>query len=151
MDSITTGNGRVTGLAHVGIYTHDMEASIQFYKDSLGFSWMYEKQIPLAEGTIRLVLMQNGTCAIELIQPVPPGLRRTNQRVPFRILHWRWRGLKYWWKSSKNKVWYLKATRCARHPVIMRGQKSSFLMGPAVSASNSLNMFNDCRSGRAGI
>lgn len=63
--------GKVTGIAHVGIYTPNVEESIRFYVEDLGFVFKYDKKIVTPEGTIQLVLLENGSCVIELIQPVP--------------------------------------------------------------------------------
>ena len=54
-------NGIVTGLAHIGIYVRDMDASVDFYK-RLGFSLDRE-----VEGNVRLAFLSAGTCLLELV------------------------------------------------------------------------------------
>ncbi|MGI6705534.1 MAG: VOC family protein [Clostridia bacterium] len=61
--------GELTGLAHIGIYTADIEKSIHFYRDVLGFELFYTKEITTPSGTIQLAFVRTGSCIVELIQP----------------------------------------------------------------------------------
>ena len=54
-------SGIVTGLAHIGIYVRDVDASIAFYQ-KLGFTLDREVQ-----GNVRLAFLSAGTCLLELI------------------------------------------------------------------------------------
>ena len=54
-------NGIVTGLAHIGIYVRDMDASIAFYQ-KLGFT--LEREV---NGNVRLAFLNTGTCLLELV------------------------------------------------------------------------------------
>lgn len=57
--------GKVTGLAHIGVYVKDLEASKKFYMDYLGFKLDAENDL----GRVKLGFVSNGSCLIELIQP----------------------------------------------------------------------------------
>ena len=54
--------GKITGLAHIGIFVRDMDKSIDFYK-RLGFTPDAEEK-----PSIRLAFMSAGTCLIELVE-----------------------------------------------------------------------------------
>ena len=54
----------LTGLAHIGVFTQDLETSIAFYK-KLGF----KEDARSMAGTTKLGFVSLGTCLIELIQP----------------------------------------------------------------------------------
>lgn len=54
--------GRITGLAHVGIFVKDYEKSVDFYQ-RLGFVLDKEEKT-----TIRLAFMSAGSCLIELVE-----------------------------------------------------------------------------------
>jgi len=54
--------GKITGLAHIGIFVKDMDVSIDYYK-RLGFTLDNE-----AKTTIRLAFLSAGTCLIELVE-----------------------------------------------------------------------------------
>jgi lactoylglutathione lyase len=54
--------GIITGLAHIGIFVKDMDASIDFYK-RLGFVLDTEEN-----AGVRLAFLSAGTCLIELIE-----------------------------------------------------------------------------------
>ena len=53
----------IKGLAHIGIYVKDMEASLRFYRDQLGFEVTDE-----ARPGAYLVFCNKGTCLMELIE-----------------------------------------------------------------------------------
>jgi len=54
--------GKITGLAHIGIFVKDMEKSIDYYK-RLGFTLDKEEK-----PSVRLAFLSAGTCLIELIE-----------------------------------------------------------------------------------
>ena len=60
--------GKITGLAHIGIFVKDIDVSIDFYK-RLGFTLDKE-----AEHGIRLAFLSAGDCLIELVEQkdLPP-------------------------------------------------------------------------------
>jgi len=67
--------GRMTGLAHIGIMVRDMDASIKFYADALGFEFTARQSM----GTTQLAFLNAGSCCIELVQtadytPRPAGV-----------------------------------------------------------------------------
>jgi lactoylglutathione lyase len=63
-------NRDMKGLAHIGIYTDDIEKSMKFYTDILGFDWMDKRDVPVEGGTMQLGFVSAGNLVIELIQPV---------------------------------------------------------------------------------
>jgi len=54
--------GRVTGLAHIGVFVKDIDKSIDFYK-RLGFS-LDAEEAP----SIKLAFLSAGNCLIELVE-----------------------------------------------------------------------------------
>lgn len=60
--------GKVTGLAHIGVYVKDLEVSKKFYMENLGFKLDDENDL----GRVKLGFISNGNCLIELIQPAEP-------------------------------------------------------------------------------
>ena len=60
--------GKVTGLAHIGIFVKDIEKSMDYYK-RLGFTVDKEEQLH-----IRLAFISAGNCLIELVEQkdLPP-------------------------------------------------------------------------------
>lgn len=61
--------GMVKGLAHIGVFTQDMDKSISFYRDVLGFSLANTEKLAGEEGTTHLAFLAAGDCVLELIQP----------------------------------------------------------------------------------
>ena len=54
--------GKITGLAHIGVFVKDIDKSIDFYK-RLGFTLDKEEKT-----SIRLAFLSAGTCLIELVE-----------------------------------------------------------------------------------
>ena len=77
---VTEQQGRITGLAHIGIFTQDIDKSQAFYQDVLDFTLTNEEAM---ENGTRLAFLEAGTCIIELIQPGDPSsiADRPNGRV----------------------------------------------------------------------
>lgn len=58
-------DGKILGLAHVGLYVKDIERSLAFYKDILGFECYFRFVL---DGEVPIAFIKNGTCEIEIIQ-----------------------------------------------------------------------------------
>ena len=56
------GKGKITGLAHIGVFVKDMAKSVDFYK-GLGFNLDKEEEIG-----VKLAFLSAGTCLIELVE-----------------------------------------------------------------------------------
>ena len=69
-------NAKLTGLAHIGIFTADLDKSVEFYK-SLGFTVDADS----CPGP-KLVFMSLGTCLIELICPPDASALARNLPLP---------------------------------------------------------------------
>ncbi len=60
----------VMGLFHIGIYTKNIDGSITFYKDILGFSVQWRGVVDHPTGKVEAAVMRLGDCVIELVVPV---------------------------------------------------------------------------------
>ena len=58
----------VIGLAHIGIFVADIQKSIAFYTELLGFECHFQADVPDESGTIKAAFLKCGTCEIELVQ-----------------------------------------------------------------------------------
>jgi lactoylglutathione lyase len=58
----------VTGLAHIGVFVADMDQSITFYSDMLGFECYHQTEITKQEDVIKLAFLRCGTCELELVE-----------------------------------------------------------------------------------
>ena len=68
------------GLAHVQIQTRDIEKSIRFYQDNLHFVVVDRSEMARPNGTMRLALIKQGSCILELSQPPNPDSVVQNTR-----------------------------------------------------------------------
>ena len=56
--------GRITGLAHIGVYVSDIAKSKAFYVDDLGFEHAGDFRLPACS----IAFVKAGSCVLELIQ-----------------------------------------------------------------------------------
>jgi lactoylglutathione lyase len=56
----------INGLAHICIYTRDMEKSLVFYTDTLGFNLVHRTRLDAGFG---FAMVRQGSCIIELLEP----------------------------------------------------------------------------------
>ena len=69
---------QVKGLAHIGIRVRDMDVSVKFYTELLGFKVTGRQML----GTTELCFLENGSCPLELIHSATH-----DERVPGQIDH----------------------------------------------------------------
>ena len=59
-------NGKITGLAHIGLFVSDITRTREFYENVLGFKCIFSY---MADGGITPVAFEkNGSCVIEVVQ-----------------------------------------------------------------------------------
>jgi len=63
------------GLAHVGLYVNDIECSVKFYEEKLGFKLIHEAVNKIPEGDVLVKFIRNNSCVLELVQ-FPNGIKR---------------------------------------------------------------------------
>ena len=56
--------GEITGLAHIGVMVRDIEASLRFYVEALGFEVTDRADM----GEVKLAFLNIGSCLLELVQ-----------------------------------------------------------------------------------
>lgn len=67
---------QMQGLAHVGLFITDMERSVNFYTQVLGFTVIWENVNPSAEGDVQVTFLKNGTCVLEIVRFPHPEQRK---------------------------------------------------------------------------
>lgn len=60
--------GRITGLAHIGVFGRDIEKSVDFYTNVLGFECYHRNEIAENGGVTKVAFVRAGTCDLELVQ-----------------------------------------------------------------------------------
>ena len=70
------------GFAHVGIFSDDRDASIQFYKEVLGFEHLFsfEEEGPLMD--LEVAFLRSKDCLLEILCPVQN--KRLNERIKYQ-------------------------------------------------------------------
>jgi lactoylglutathione lyase len=60
--------GKMTGLAHIGLYISDIERTKKFYTEILGFEIMCETTLTNSDGVIKICFLSLGNLCIEAVQ-----------------------------------------------------------------------------------
>jgi len=69
--------GEIIGLAHIGIHTDNLQESIEFYTDVLGFT--LDHTADLHGGGVRLAFLNLGSCIVELINIADKNVAASRQ------------------------------------------------------------------------
>lgn len=68
-------NGKICGLAHIGLFVEDIERTKKFYHDVLEFNTLYECEIDDTDGKTQIAFLGNGSCIIEAVRFAHPTKR----------------------------------------------------------------------------
>ncbi len=67
---------QITGIAHVGVFTEDLEKSIAFYNDFLGFHTLFVTD-DRANSGLYIGVIEKNDLKIELLQSTDPAVKPT--------------------------------------------------------------------------
>lgn len=59
---------KMEGFAHVGLFVNDIQKSVAFYTETLGFKLIWESVNQCPEGDVLVKFVENGGSVIELVQ-----------------------------------------------------------------------------------
>ena len=115
--------GKITGLAHIGIKVRDMAASLKFYTEVLGF----EKTGEQIFGTSHLAFLNIGTCLLELIQGAQYEERAAGQvdHIAVEV-----KGIEALVETLKSKGVQFLSDEVSVAPGLLDGVKNIFFVGP---------------------
>jgi catechol 2,3-dioxygenase-like lactoylglutathione lyase family enzyme len=72
----------IKGLAHICIYTKNIDESVKFYTETLGFKLIHRTEL---QSGFKFAIVRQGTCIIELLEP--KDVARSTQRLTGVIDH----------------------------------------------------------------
>ncbi len=115
--------GKITGLAHIGIKVRDMAASLKFYTEVLGF----EKTGEQIFGTSHLAFLNIGTCILELIQGAQYEERTAGQvdHIAVEV-----KGIEALVEQLKAQGVHFLSDEVNVAPGLLDGVKNIFFIGP---------------------
>lgn len=67
---------KIEGLAHVGLFVPDAEATAAFYEKYLDFEEVWKVVNKFPDGNETVVFVRNGSLTVEIVQPVHPQQRQ---------------------------------------------------------------------------
>jgi len=114
-------------LHHWGVSVPDLEASIAWYRDMLGFH--EERRFDIPSANARAAIIRHGELAIELFEvkgasPLPPERRIPNQDLKFQ-------GIKHVALAVENRDQVLDLLGARGVDVIFRGIQGAFILDNA--------------------
>ena len=115
---------KLLGLAHIGIWVSDAEASKDFYLNTLRFDFKAESTLP--NGT-QLIFCDAGTCQIELICPPAPVARPEGVVSHIAI---ECKNIESWVEELKAKGVKFESDSVNVMDGLLGGAKNIFLNGP---------------------
>ena len=129
--------GNYIGLAHIGVYTKDVDASIAFY-EKLGFSLDARR-----EGPSRIAFVVLGGCTIELIQPGDPE-RVDKTPADGRVAHiaLEVRNIEDVVEALKAEGIVEKEAKVNTMPDFLDGVKNIFFRGPSEEYLELFDFYN---------
>jgi lactoylglutathione lyase len=74
------GHKRLVGLAHICIYTNDIDASIHFYRHFLHFQVDYQAKVNTYEGAYWYASISLGNLVLELVEIISPRIELQTMR-----------------------------------------------------------------------
>lgn len=115
--------GKIIGLAHIGIKVRDMAASLKFYTEVLGFEKTGEQMF----GTSHLAFLNAGTCILELIQGAQYEERTAGQvdHVAVEV-----KGIEALVEKLKAQGVQFLSDEVKVAPGLLDGVKNIFFVGP---------------------
>jgi catechol 2,3-dioxygenase-like lactoylglutathione lyase family enzyme len=125
-----SADARFKGLAHICIYTKDLQKSVHFYTENLAFRVEYQTLIKQPRGSTKYVSLRQGSCIIELLEPSNPD--RVKENLKGSIDHF---ALEV--TDLDKVVQDLKVkgvafdTEILDMPWLFKGVKGAFLHGPS--------------------
>lgn len=111
-------SGKIKGLAHIGVFVKDMETSVKFYRDILGFT--------VTDVHNNLTFCNIGTCLIELVE-----IKDYQPRTPGQVDH-----IAVEVENIEELVAELRAKgvelpeKIGEMPTLLGGVKNIFFVGP---------------------
>ena len=120
----------VLGLFHIGIYTKDIQKSIGFYSEILGFKTEWYGNVDHPTGKVEAAVMKHGDCIIELVRPVDLA-RVTNTAGPVQHLALKVVNLEETMKLLSSKGVCFSQEGLEVIPTFMNGIRHAFLYGPS--------------------
>jgi len=118
------------GLAHIAIFTDNIDKSVNFYTENLGFKKMYETYLVKDDGNLKYIVVELNNCAIELLETDENknalcGIKGTIAHIALEV-----RNIEGIVKDLKNKK--IEFTQEIRtFDTLFNGVYSAFIKGPS--------------------
>lgn len=120
----------IQALYHIGIYTKDIEKSLEFYLEILGFKKIWEGMVDHPTGMIYAAVICSGEITIELVRPVDLNMV-SDKHGPIQHLAFKVNNLKETMKELKLKGIRVFPENIESLPTFYKGIHHTFICGPS--------------------
>ncbi len=118
------------GLFHIAVYTKDVDESIDFYKNLLGFRVDWRSVVDHPTGKIDAAIISLNDCVIELVRPVDPTRVAKNAGPVQHIALWV-SDLSSMLKELASKRARFEFEGIEELPTLLDGVRHAFIYGPS--------------------
>ena len=120
----------VEGLFHIAVYTKNVDNSIDFYSNLLGFQVDWRGMVDHPSGKIDAAIISLGDCVIELVLPVDPS-RIANEAGPVQHIALKVSNLQSLLKDLASKGVRFEFDGIEELPTLLNGVRHAFIYGPS--------------------
>lgn len=120
----------VEGLFHIAVYTKNIDDSIDFYSNLLGFQVDWRGFVDHPTGKIDAAVISLGDCVIELVLPVDPS-RVANEAGPVQHIALKVSNLQPLLKDLASKGVRFEFDGIEELPSLLSGVRHAFIYGPS--------------------
>ena len=120
----------VEGLFHIAVYTKNVDNSIDFYSNLLGFQVDWRGMVDHPSGKIDAAVISLGDCVIELVLPVDPS-RIANEAGPVQHIALKVSNLQSLLKDLASKGVRFEFDGIEELPTLLNGVRHAFIYGPS--------------------
>lgn len=120
----------INGLYHVAVYTNDIEESLEFYKNILGFKDEWYGTVNHTTGLIKAAIIKLGSFSLELVSPADPG-RVSNNAGPIQHIAFQVKGIESVMRKLNEKCIVIAEDGCTELHAFNKAMKHCFIYGPS--------------------
>lgn len=118
------------GLHHIGVYTKDVDSSLKFYEEVLGFKREWRGMVTHPTGELDVAVIKQGSCIIELVRPADLN-RVSNTAGPVQHIALKVHNLEETMIEIKSKGIEFSFEGLEIIPTFWRGIRHAFVFGPS--------------------
>jgi lactoylglutathione lyase len=120
----------IDGLHHIGVYTKDIDVSIKFYEEILGFERVWRGIVDHPTGKLDVAVIKHENCIVELVRPADLN-RVAKDAGPVQHIALKVYDLEKLMREIQSKGVEFSFEGLEEIPTFWKGIRHAFLFGPS--------------------